>query len=122
VRISGTPRVSLRMSIENRNAANVTAVLVDYGAGAPVMVTRGWLDPQNRASIRRSRPIERGREYRFRFDLQPDDYLFQAGHRIGLVVVSTDHDYTIRPLPGTRLTLDPDGSRLTLPIVGGLRF
>jgi X-Pro dipeptidyl-peptidase C-terminal non-catalytic domain/X-Pro dipeptidyl-peptidase (S15 family) len=48
--------------------------------------------------------------------------VFQAGHRIGLVVVSTDHDYTIRPLPGTRLTLDPDRSRLTLPIVGGLRL
>jgi X-Pro dipeptidyl-peptidase len=85
-------------------------------------VTRGWLDPQNRVSIRRSRQVKRGREYRFRFDLQPDDYVFQAGHRIGLVVVSTDHDYTIRPLPGTRLTLDPDGSELTLPIVGGLQM
>jgi X-Pro dipeptidyl-peptidase len=122
VRISGTPRVSLRMSVDNRNAANLTAVLVDYGPGAPVMVTRGWLDPQNRVSIRRSRQVKRGREYRFRFDLQPDDYVFQAGHRIGLVVVSTDHDYTIRPLPGTRLTLDPDGSELTLPIVGGLQM
>jgi X-Pro dipeptidyl-peptidase len=38
------------------------------------------------------------------------------------VVVSTDRDYTIRPLPGTRLTLDPDGSRLRLPIAGGLPF
>ena len=122
VRMSGTPRVTLKMSVDNRNAANLTAVLVDYGPTAPVMVTRGWLDPQNRTSIRRSRPIERGTEYRFRFDLQPDDYRFKAGHRLGLVVVSTDHDYTIRPLPGTRLTLDPDGSRLTLPIVGGLQM
>jgi X-Pro dipeptidyl-peptidase len=32
VRISGTPEVSLRMSIDNRNAANLTAVLVDFGA------------------------------------------------------------------------------------------
>jgi X-Pro dipeptidyl-peptidase len=120
VRISGTPWVTLRTSIDNRNAANLTAVLVDYGPDAPLMVTRGWLDPQNRVSIARSTPIKRGREYRFRWDLQPDDYLFQAGHRIGLVVVSTDHDYTIRPLPGTRLTLDPDGSYVTLPVVGGL--
>jgi X-Pro dipeptidyl-peptidase len=120
VRISGTPWVTLRMSIDNRNAANLTAVLVDYGPDAPLMVTRGWLDPQNRVSIARSTPIKRGREYRFRWALQPDDYLFQAGHRIGLVVVSTDHDYTIRPLPGTRLTLDPDGSEVTLPVVGGL--
>lgn len=120
VRISGTPWVTLQMSIDNRNDANLTAVLVDYGPAAPVMVTRGWLDPQNRESIARSTRVKQGREYRFRWDLQPDDYLFQAGHRIGLVVVSTDHDYTIRPLPGTQLTLDPDGSEVSLPVVGGL--
>ena len=123
VRLSGTPFVKLRMSVDNRNAANLTAVLVDYGAegssDAPVMVTRGWLDPQNRGGIRRSRAIRQGKAYRFRWDLQPDDYLFQAGHRIGLVVVSTDHDYTIRPAPGTRLTLHPADSRISLPVVGG---
>ena len=35
------------------------------------------------------------------------------------MVVSTDHDYTIRPLPGTELTLDPDKSEVSLPVVGG---
>ena len=119
VRLSGTPWVDLRMSIDNRDDANLTAVLVDYGPGAPEMVTRGWLDPQNRDGVTRSRPIRRGREYRFRWDLQPDDHIFAAGHRIGLVVVSTDHDYTLRPRPGTRLTLDPGHSRIRLPIVGG---
>ena len=119
VRMSGTPWVDLRMSIDNRNAANLTAVLVDYGPGSTTMVTRGWLDPQNRHRIDRSAPIRQGREYSFRWDLQPDDYIWQAGHRIGLVVVSTDHDYTIRPDPGTELTLDPDNSDIQLPIVGG---
>jgi X-Pro dipeptidyl-peptidase len=61
----------------------------------------------------------RGREYSFRWDLQPDDYVFQEGHRIGLVVVSTDFDYTLRPLPGTQLTLDPNDSSVSLPVVGG---
>ena len=123
VRISGTPAVSLRMSIDNRNAANLTAVLVDYGAAgsadAPVMVTRGWLDPQNRLSISRSRPVRQERLYRFNWDLQPDDYVFKAGHRIGLVVVSTDHDYTIRPAPGTQLSLRPALSWIRLPVAGG---
>jgi X-Pro dipeptidyl-peptidase len=119
VRISGTPWVSLEMAIENRNAANLTAVLVDYGPEPPVMVTRGWMDPQNRYSLSRSVPIKRGREYDFRWDLQPDDYLFKAGHRIGLVVVSTDYDYTLQPLPGTELELEPDDSELRLPVVGG---
>ena len=123
VRISGTPWVNLTMSVENRNAANLTAVLVDYGpAGstdAPVMVTRGWLDPQNRLSVKNGRAIRRGQAYDLRWDLQPDDYLFKAGRRIGLVVVSTDHDYTIRPDPGTRLTLQPSKSQISLPVVGG---
>ena len=83
------------------------------------MVTRGWLDPQNRDRIDRSRAIRQGRDYDFRWDLQPDDYVWQAGHRIGLVVVSTDHDYTMRPRPGTELTLEPAASEIRLPIVGG---
>jgi len=121
-RISGTPWADLRMSVDNRNAANLTAVVVDYGPdGTATMVTRGWLDPQNRRSLRRSEPLRQGRAYRMRFDLQPDDYVFAAGHRIGLVVVSTDHDYTFRPLPGTRLSLDPARSELRLPVVGGRR-
>ena len=53
------------------------------------------------------------------FDVLPQEYVVPAGHRLGLVVVSTDHDYTIRPAPGTRLTLAPDRSSLELPVVGG---
>ena len=122
-RLSGTPRVDLRMSIDNRRAANLTAVLVDYGPPGSTeparMVTRGWLDPQNRDGADRSTPVVAGERYRFRWDLQPDDHVFAAGHRIGLVVVSTDHDYTIRPAPGTQLSLAPAASTVTLPIVGG---
>jgi len=123
VHLSGTPHVRLRASVDNRNAANLTAVLVDYGpagsAEPPVMVTRGWMDPQNRTSPWSTLPIKQGKEYWLGWDLEPDDYVFPAGHRIGLVVVSTDHDYTIRPLPGTQLTVNPGLSTLELPVVGG---
>jgi X-Pro dipeptidyl-peptidase len=122
VHLSGTPRVQLQAAIDNRNAANLTAVLVDYGpAGStepPVPVTRGWMDPQNRISASGSLPIMQGTEYWFGWNMEPDDYVFLAGHRIGLVVVSTDHDYTLRPLPGTQLTVNPGMSTLVLPIVG----
>jgi X-Pro dipeptidyl-peptidase len=123
--LSGTPSVSLRASVDNRYAANLTAVVVDYGpagsTAAPVMVTRGWTDVQNRVSIERSKPIRQGQEYTFTWDLEPDDYVFPAGHRIGLVIVSTDQQYTLRPSPGTQLTVNPAKSSVTLPIVGGLR-
>ena len=83
------------------------------------MVTRGWLDPQNRHRIDRSRRIRQRREYSFRWDLQPDDYVSHAGHRIGLVVVSTDHDHTMRPDPGTGSRSIPRPGEVRLPIVGG---
>jgi X-Pro dipeptidyl-peptidase len=119
--LSGTPEVSLRASVDNRYAANLTAVLVDYGPGDPVTVTRGWTDVQNRRSVDRSTPIQQGQEYTFTWDLQADDYVFPAGHRIGLVIVSTDMHYTLRPLPGTALTVHPARSEISLPIVGGQR-
>ena len=127
--LSGTPSVSLRASVDNRYAANLTAVLVDYGpvgsTAAPVMVTRGWTDVQNRKRFDRSTPIQQGQEYTFGWNLEPDDYVFPAGHRIGLVVVSTDQQYTVRPNPGTQLTVNPAKSSVDLPVVngaGGLRF
>jgi X-Pro dipeptidyl-peptidase len=122
--LSGTPEVSLRASVDNRYAANLTAVVVDYGpvgsTTPPVMVTRGWTDVQNRRRIDRSTPIQQGREYTFTWELEPDDYIFPAGHRIGVVVVSTDQQFTVRPDPGTELTIVPSRSSMTLPVVGGL--
>ncbi len=117
--LSGTPTVSLRASVDNRHAANLTAVLVDYGPDGHTMVTRGWTDVQNRKDIDRSSPIRQGKEYTFEWPLESDDYVFPAGHRIGLVIVSTDMHFTLRPLPGTQLTVNPGKSSVSLPIVGG---
>jgi X-Pro dipeptidyl-peptidase len=117
--LSGTPSVSLRASVDNRYAANLTAVLVDYGPDGQTMVTRGWTDVQNRKDVDRSTPIEQGKEYTFEWPLESDDYVFPAGHRVGLVIVSTDMHFTLRPLPGTQLTVNPGKSAVTLPIVGG---
>jgi X-Pro dipeptidyl-peptidase len=118
--LSGTPSVSLRASVDNRYAANLTAVVVDYAPdGSATMVTRGWTDVQNRRSPSQSTPIHQGREYQFDWPLEPDDHVFAPGHRVGVVIVSTDMHYTLRPLPGTKLTVNPARSTVSLPIVGG---
>ncbi|MEU8248833.1 Xaa-Pro dipeptidyl-peptidase [Nonomuraea sp. NPDC048916] len=119
VQLSGTPLVSLRMSF-GQPAANVTALLVDYDQnGKAKIITRGWTDPQNRKSISRTEPVKPGTPYRLDFDMQPHDYVFAAGHRIGIVLLSSDYDYTIRPTPGATLNLDTTKSTVTLPLVGG---
>jgi X-Pro dipeptidyl-peptidase len=54
------------------------------------------------------------------FDLQPDDQIIPAGRRIGLMIFSSDRDFTLWPKAGTELTLDLAGTTLRLPIVGGV--
>lgn len=120
MRLSGTPSVSLRLSVD-REKANLTALLVEYPTtGAPKIITRGWMDVENRNSAAVTDPITPGRAYDFAFELEPKDYVFSAGSQIGLVVLSSDHEFTVRPAPGTTLTLDPSKSTVHLPLVGGM--
>jgi X-Pro dipeptidyl-peptidase len=80
------------------------------------IVTRGWLDVRNRHSWSRTEPITPGRTYGFDWRLVPYDYVFKPGHRIGLVIMATDNDYTLRYPAGTKVSVRLDGSDLRLPI------
>jgi len=121
--LSGTARVSLRLAAD-RPAANVSVWLVSLpwkGSRAVYddVITRGWADPQNAASLTRSEPLVPGTFVDLAFDLQPDDQVVPAGARIGLMVFASDHDHTLWPEPGTELTLDLEATTLVLPVVGG---
>ncbi|GAA2301724.1 Xaa-Pro dipeptidyl-peptidase [Actinomadura luteofluorescens] len=83
------------------------------------IVTRGWTDVRNRESIWRSTPVKPGKDYTFSWPMQPYDYVFKPGHRIGLMVLATDHAYTLRYPAGTKVKVDLDGSTLTLPLTKG---
>ncbi|MEZ5977702.1 MAG: Xaa-Pro dipeptidyl-peptidase [Planctomycetota bacterium] len=121
--LSGTSRVSLRLACD-AEAANLSVWIVslpwtesrDINAN---IVTRGWADPQNHASLEHGEPLEPGRFYDVSFDLEPDDQIVPAGQQIGLMVFSSDRDFTLWPDPGTKLTIDLDATTLTLPVVGG---
>jgi X-Pro dipeptidyl-peptidase len=151
VRLSGTPRITVRASLDGRSPF-LTALLVDYGAderfaaivrvpgedcigpGIPEdpgcfakrayattttpwkIVTRGWLDVRNRYSISHEVPVVAGRTYTMTWDMQPQDHVFKAGHRIGLVLISTDRDYTLRYRTGTRVGLQLGISHVLLPL------
>jgi len=150
-RLSGTPRILLRASLDGRSPY-LTALLVDYGEddrfaslttvpgqdcigpGIPgdpgcfnkrayrtavtpwKIVTRGWLDVRNRYSISDEVPVQAGRTYTLIWDMQPKDYVFKAGHRIGLVIISTDRDHTLRYRTGTRVEAELGLSHVLLPL------
>lgn len=80
------------------------------------IVTRGWMDVLNRHSIWWSTPVKPGKEYTFSWPMQPYDYVFKKGHRIGLMLLATDHAYTLRYPAGTKVKVDLHGSTLTLPL------
>ena len=124
VHISGVPEVTIRIAA-NKPAANLSVWLVSlpWTEGGSIndnIITRGWADPQNHAgSLRESEPLVPGQFYDVTFDLQPDDQIIPAGARIGLMIFSSDRDFTLWPQPGTELTIDLAGTSLQLPVVGG---
>ncbi|SEC26482.1 X-Pro dipeptidyl-peptidase [Amycolatopsis tolypomycina] len=119
VRLSGTARADLALAFD-RPAANVSLILLDRAPdGTSHVITRGWTDPQNRTSPARTEPITPGQTYRIGVDLMPKDYVLAAGHRLEVLVASSDHDYTLRPKPGAGLALDLTKTSITLPVTGG---
>jgi len=132
IHISGTSRITLKLA-SSAPAANLSVYLVqlpwaDGPVGTANLITRGWADPQNAQSLtkggnfnsmRPGTPLKPGEFVTLTFDLQPDDQIIPAGKRIGLMVFSSDRDFTVWPTPGTKLTLDLEGTRLALPVVGG---
>jgi len=53
------------------------------------------------------------------FNMQGTDKIVRAGERLGLMIFSTDNEFSIRPQPGTELTVDLAGTSVELPVVGG---
>ena len=126
VHLSGVPRITIKLS-SSKPAANLSVWLVSLpwneGEGTKMtdnIITRGWADPQNHASIRKGEPLIAGKFYEVSFDLMPDDQIIKKGQQIGLMIFSSDKEFTLHPEPGTELTVDLDGTKLTLPILGGL--
>jgi X-Pro dipeptidyl-peptidase len=126
IRISGVPRVTIKLAC-NKPAANLSVYLVSLPwneeKGAKIyenIITRGWADPQNHRSLTDSEPLVPGAFYEVSFDLMPDDQIIPKGQQIGLLIFSTDNGFTLLPEQGTELTIDPNETSITLPIVRGI--
>jgi X-Pro dipeptidyl-peptidase len=124
VHISGTSRIHIRLAA-NQPAANLSIWLVSlpwldgrFSRGG--VITRGWADPQNHNSLTESEPLVPGEYYELEFELQPDDQIVPRGQRIGLMIFSSDREFTLWPDPGTALTVDLDGTSVEIPVVGGV--
>jgi X-Pro dipeptidyl-peptidase len=122
VRVSGTVFPDLTLSFDEP-AANVTAALVAYDEdGSAEIVNRGWMNPQNRKSPSETFALHPpDRPYHVEFDLQATDRVFEAGTRLGIMLLSTDPGKGMLQPPETRveISLDLNRSSVQIPIVGG---
>ena len=94
------------------------------------LISRGWADPQNYKALTKDAPLDyhsmtkgeplvQGQFYDVTFPLEPDDQIIPAGKQIGLLIMSSDNEFTLHPKPGTQLTVDLAETSVTLPVVGG---
>jgi len=123
--ISGLAKITIRLA-SSKPAANLSVWLValpwNTDPKAKItddIITRSWADPQNHESLRHSKPLVPGKFYTLSFDLQPDDQVIPKGQQIGLMIFSSDREFTLWPDPGTELTVDLNSTFLHLPVVGG---
>ena len=121
--ISGTAQLKIKLA-SSKPAVNLSVWVVslpweESNYIYDNIITRGWADPQNAKSLTESQPLVPGEFCELEFDLQPDDQVVAAGQQIGLMIFSSDRDFTLWPEPGTEMTVDIDATELVLPIVGG---
>jgi X-Pro dipeptidyl-peptidase len=84
-------------------------------------VARGILDGQNRNSYAMAEPLVPGEEYDFTFRLYPNDYVFSAGSRIGVILVGSYPSFSVALQTRPTITVDVKQTRIVLPVVGGHR-
>jgi X-Pro dipeptidyl-peptidase len=121
--LSGVPKIKLRVACDRPNAClSVWLVSLPWTDSQRItddVVTRGWADPANAESIWEEKPMKPGEFRDVEFELQPDDQILKAGEQLGLVIFSSDRDFTLWPEPGTKLEIDLSQTELHLPVVGG---
>lgn len=123
--LSGRSKITIRAS-SDKPAVNLSVWLISlpWNRGNTTttndnLITRGWADLQNHHSLSESEPLIPGQFYDMTFELEPDDQIIPRGQRIGLMIFSSDREFTLWPEPGTKLTVDLNETILNLPVVGG---
>ena len=89
-RIVGEPVLDLVAAIDKTDT-NFVAHLYDVDeSGTATYLTRGYLDARHRETLLRGRDVMPGAVLRYRVPLIPHDYVLEEGHRLRLIVASSD--------------------------------
>ncbi len=80
------------------------------------VITRGWMSAQNRRNNYNKDEVIVGQDYTFKFKMIPIDYTVLKGHRLGLIIYSTDAESTPRQLIKTKFNIDQESLTVNIPM------
>ena len=117
--ILGHPRLAVRVG-SSAPVAFLSAKLCDvFPDGTSALVARGFLNLAQRRSRTDPEPMRPGVVEAVELELDATSWVFPAGHRLRLSLAGTDWPNLVPPPAPVTLTVERDGSALTLPALDG---
>jgi X-Pro dipeptidyl-peptidase len=101
----------------DRDHGQLVPTLFDVDpAGEAVPITRGFLNLRYRTGLETEKPVPPGRPIPVRVTFKPQDWTVKAGHRIALVLQSSNSAWAVPDAPGLSVEVASATSQLTLPV------
>ena len=117
--ILGHPRLAVRVG-SSAPVAFLSAKLCDvFPDGTSALVARGFLNLAQRRSRTDPEPMRPGVVEVVELELDATSWVFPAEHRLRLSLAGTDWPNLVPPPAPVTLTVERDGSALTLPALDG---
>jgi uncharacterized protein len=117
--VLGHPRLVVRVGA-SAPVAFLSARLCDvFPDGTSTLVARGFLNLTRRRSPADPEPMRPGVVEEVDVELDATSWVFPAGHRLRLSLAGADWPNLVPPPGPVTLTVDRDGSALTLPVLDG---
>ena len=117
--VLGHPRLAVRVGA-SAPVAFLSAKLCDvFPDGTSALVARGFLNLAQRRSRTDPEPMRPGEVEAVELELDATSWVFPAGHRLRLSLAGSDWPNLVPPPAPVTLTVERDGSVLTLPVLDG---
>lgn len=82
------------------------------------IISRGWADLANYASLSQERPLVPGTAYTMTFRLASTDHVVPRGHALALIIGGTDGSFIRGPAQPGRVTVDLARTSASVPLAG----
>jgi len=113
-RIADAAVLAARITADRDHGQLVPTLFDVDPAGKAVPISRGFLDLRYRDGLEAARPVPAGEPIDVRVTFKNQDWTVQAGHRLALVLESSNAAWAGPDEPG--LTVEVASGRLTLPV------